>query len=341
MYRLTATYMIKLPKSLRVVGRKDELIYSVILKEFDVRIELICDDDKYMVDSVLNKKIFAVDQLKISVSRDESSKPPAKDEEKIDWFSKLEEEYRLIAVEAINRLIRFFKYEMKTPKLQEFNSRSSQFYNPVWNDKDGNELSSGSITLNSPLVLFPPGPHLLSEKDFDKADDIKLQYALNNDVEIDVYKEFLSDAQTSILDNKSRRAVLELAISCEVAVKGLFFSQGTPAGTAYEYLEDKGKIRTSIIELISGLAKFVFGKSFKEFDPSAYEHIDYLFRARNKVAHRGKLLYRDKNGSEHQVDRSTLENWWASVDKLMGWIDHIKEENNLYFPIEDHIKKNG
>ncbi len=144
---------------------------------------------------------------------------------------------------------------------------------------------------------------------------------MQNDVNIEMHMEFFADAQTSVVNGKFRRAILELAIACEVAVKGAFFAKSTIAGAAYEYLEDKGKVHTRVIELIDGVAKVALGQSFKDVAPDAYKDIDHLFRARNKVAHRGELIYRDEGGTEREVDRSTLEAWWVSVDTLLSWID--------------------
>jgi hypothetical protein len=45
----------------------------------------------------------------------------------------------------------------------------------------------------------------------------------------------------AIFENKLARAVIDTAISCEVAVKQTFFGESTIARAAYEYLEDRGQ----------------------------------------------------------------------------------------------------
>jgi hypothetical protein len=216
-------------------------------------------------------------------------------------------------------VIRFFKYEMNTPYLRESRVQDAQFDNPQWTDRNGKELQSGILEF-AVTVLSPPGPGLLGEKDFTEEEDAKLRGALQNDLDIETPREFLCDAQTSILNGKLRRAILEMAIACEVAVKVAFFAKATAAGAVYEYLEDKKQLRVRVIELIDGAAKLACGRSFKEDQPDAYRHIDFLFRARNKVAHRGENTYRDDAGNKHQFDHPTLEAWWASVGILMNWI---------------------
>ena len=330
MYRLTATYKIELPYQLRIRRSKDDpLRYNAVIEEFDVEVALVCDGDfryKEKDDLHFTRTVTRID---VSISRDEDSAPPdvivsergARDfKDRAPWFSNRGEEYRRIALEAVNRVIRFFRYEMRTPNLLEFTNSNNEFSNPQWTNGAGKEIQPGLFEFVV-TVLSSPGPELLGEKDFTDAEDEKLRYALQNDVNIELYMEFLADAQTSIRNGKFRRAILEMAIACEVAVKGAFFAKSTIAGAAYEWLEDKRQVHVRVIELIDGAAKVAVGKSFKDVDPDAYKDIDHLFRARNKVAHRGVMIYRDDSGTENEVDRSTLAAWWVSVDTLMSWID--------------------
>ena len=209
---------------------------------------------------------------------------------------------------------------MRTPSLVEYKNSNQEFRNPQWTNEDGEEFETGRIEF---VVTTLPsrGLKLFGEKDFTEADDENLRNALQNDLDIDLHKEFLANAQTSARNGKLSRAILEMVIACEIAVKRAFFAKSTTAGAAYEYLEDKGRIRVSVIELIHNVAKEAVGQSFKDVDSDAYQDIDYLFRARNKVAHRGVMMYRDVGGTECEVDRPTLEVWWASVDTLISWID--------------------
>ena len=329
MHRLTATYKIELPYHLRIRrSKEDPLRYNAVIEEFDVEVALVCDGDVgYKEKDDLNFTRI-VTQINVSISRDEDSAPPdvivsekAKRDfrDRVPWFEKRLDEYRLIAIEAANRVIRFFRYEMRTPNLLEFTG-GDKFLNPHWTNETGKEIEPGIITVGG-HVIHPRGPLLLGEKDFTEAEDEKLRYVLQNDIAIELHMAFLADAQTSVINGKLRRAVLEMAIACEVAVKGALFANSTTAGATYEYLEEKGRVHIKVIELIDGVAKAVFGQSFKDADPDAYKDIDHLFRARNKVAHRGDLIYRDDCGTKHNVDRPTLAAWWASVETLMSWID--------------------
>jgi len=330
MYRLTATYKIELPNQLRVKRSEDDpLCYNAVIEEFDVKVALVYDGGFWYKAKDDLHKTRKVSRIDVSISRDENSAPPdilvsetgERDfKDRGPWFSKRAKEYRRVALEAANRVIRFFRYEMRTPRLLEFTDINNKFRNPQWTNEAGKDLQPG---LSESVVtgLLARGPGLFGEKDFTEAEDEKLLYTLQNDVDIEVHMEFLADAQTSVKNGELRRAILEMAIAYEVAVKGAFFAKSTTAGAAYEYLEDKSRVHTKVIELIDGVAKAAFGQSFKDDDPNAYKDIDHLFRARNKVAHRGEMIYRDDGGTEHEVDRPTLESWWASEDTLMKWID--------------------
>jgi len=329
MYRLTASYRIELPNWLRVKRAEDDLLrYTAVIEGFDTEVILVRNGGASIKKEGEKHETRAITRIDVSVSRDEDSAPPgvAVNEkggsnftDRAPWFDEREPEYRRVAVKAVNRVIHFFKYEMNTPRLREFSMHDAQFDNPEWTNRDGEKLQSGLVKFTVSLLPFRDRG-LLGEKDFTENEDTALGDALQNDLDIKTHREFLSDAQTSILNGKLRRAILEMAIACEVAVKGAFFAKGSVAGAAYEYLENKKNLRVRVLELVGGAAKAAFGESFKDVDPGAYTHIDFLFRTRNKVAHRGEMFYLDDENNEHQVDRSILETWWESVDKLMEWI---------------------
>ena len=111
-----------------------------------------------------------------------------------------------------------------------------------------------------------------------------------------------------------------MAIACEVAIKQTFFKAATPAASAFEYLEDKGKVHLRAIDLLHGPALDAFSTSFKDSYPTEYEHLDYLFRCRNKIAHRALAQYRDDANVVHSIDRTTLEIWWQSIERLFHWL---------------------
>jgi len=333
MSRLTAIYEVEISRGLRVKrAESEELNYQTRTGDFDVGVVLLCNGGGSFKAKNDQHATRLIEKIRLRVMRDEESEPPpilvneagSRDlGEQAQWFSEREGEYKHAALTILNRLIRFFKFRMKSPYLHEFVGHEECFKNPIWKDENGGSLDSGILELSA-RVISPPGPRLLSERDFTAEDDSNLEECLAADMEPETFEEFLADAQTSILSGKRRRAILEMAIACEVAVKQLFFGEGTIAPSVFGYLEDKRRIRVKVIEFLDGAAKHTFGKSFKEANPTAFQDIDLLFRCRNKVAHKGELTYRHDSGIQDSVNQETLERWWASTEELMVWIRNAK-----------------
>ena len=333
MSRLTAIYEVETPRGLRVKRAEgEELSYQIRTGDFDVVVVLLCNGGGSFKAKNDQHATRLIEKIRLRVMRDEESEPPpipineagGRDiGERAQWFGKRDGEYKHAALTILNRLIRFFKFRMKSPYLHEFIEHEECFQNPTWEDENGGSLDSG-IHEASGKVISPPGPRLFSERDFTAEDDLNLKECLAADIEPETFEEFLTDAQTSILSGKWRRAILEMAIACEVAVKQLFFGEGTIAPSVFEYLEDKRRIRVNVIELLDGAAKHTFGESFREANPTAFQDIDLLFRCRNKVAHKGELTYRHDSGIQDLVNQETLERWWASTEELMVWIRNAK-----------------
>ncbi|MCX6677566.1 MAG: hypothetical protein NTU95_06430 [Methanothrix sp.] len=238
-------------------------------------------------------------------------------EERRRYFKERKPAYQQAAWDVLDRAVRFFKYRLHNPNLSLVNQYNNDFQNPIWIDESGNEIkdTEGIIVVTSLSSLNRFGVRFLS-----RHDDTDLVNALQNPISPDLIEQLLSDAQSAVFQGNLRRFVLETAIACETAVKQTFFAKATPSGAAYEYFEDKGKVHVSIPELIHSVAKQAFGKSFKEDEESHYNNIDFLFRCRNKVAHRGELIYRDGSGILHPVDKDKLEEWWESVTILRAWL---------------------
>jgi small basic protein len=136
----------------------------------------------------------------------------------------------------------------------------------------------------------------------------------------DLYDELLSEAQSAAVFGNVRRAVLELAIAAEVFIKNAFFARESVAGAAIDYLEGAGGRSLKATELLSGAAKNAFGVSFKEVNRTDFENIDFLFRARNSIAHRGRSRFRKDSGEEIDVDWDLLKTWWSSVSNMHTWL---------------------
>jgi hypothetical protein len=328
MSRLVANFDIKLPGlCLAAWPEDDEICFNCTINEFEVTVHLVKDssgrskgaDDKHWT--------YVIDRALVKVARDEIEDPPAvvsAEKGRRDYtvqtvyFSQRIEQYGMVAREAINRLIRFLKFRLRTPFLQELPPSHHSFRNADWTNSCGKEAGKGSIVFVAKPVPGEWGQLGVQKLKPESVESV--QAALTNPIEPTLHEEILSDAQSALFENKLRRAVLELAIACELIVKRSFFSGDSPAGAAFDYLEDKAQVKVTVLDLLHRVAQEAFGKSFREDHDSHYKNIDHLFRCRNKVAHRGELSFRDDRGVETHVDHSMVASWWDSVLKLIEWL---------------------
>ena len=329
MENLVATFEINLPGYMLVNQPEDkDLRYSVRIEEFEVEFKLERSWTTGSQEPYEKNMSRVLSRGLVSVAREEHELPPSvktspsgqRDHTiQAPYFEKRLRAYQPIALIVVNRIIRYFKYSLHNALLHELSPLDQDFQNPKWTDERGTEAGTAAgVIMAQPI----PGLHLFpfGAKKFTEDDELSLIEAIERPSEVQLYEEFLSDAQSSFFEDNLKRGVLEMAIACEVAVKRAFFSKATAAGYTFEWLEDRGRIRISLPELIDGVAKDAFGESFKDANTQAYTQIVFLFRCRNKVVHRGELAYRDEAATTHTVNPELIEKWWTSVEELMVWL---------------------
>lgn len=268
-------------------------------------------------------------KLEIDVARNESDSPPKvvpSPDGTVDlsvqqiFLSSRLPEYKAAALEIANRILRFFQYSLLTPQVQLIPRWDHCLNNPTWLDSQGNKLKGIDAIIAEPI----PGMRgELGAKKLTTAELTQLQSFLLAPTEPSLALVLLSDAQTAWFEGNLRRSVLELAICAEVLVKRRFFAEASPAGVAFDYLEDKAKISVRVLELLDPVAEAAFASSYKKHEPYNYQRIDYLFRCRNKIAHRGELAFRDDSGKSIVVNETMVESWWHAVANLMNWMKSL------------------
>ena len=270
-----------------------------------------------------------LNRLDLTVSRDEPDPPPdviitsdgRRDLTVLGQYLSLKlPHYQAAALEITNRVLRFFQYSLSTPLVRLLPSWNPALQNPRWFDVNYQELRGGL------LFVIPPVPGLhgeLGAKTLSPAELPALQSFIETPTDPSLAVTLLSDAQTAWFEGSLRRSVLELAICTEVLVKRRFFAQASPAGAAFDYLEDKGKISVRVLDLLDAVAEEAFTRSYKKQELGNYQNIDYLFRCRNKIAHRGELSFRDDSGRTVSVDAPLVEAWWHAVVNLKEWLDAL------------------
>jgi hypothetical protein len=273
----------------------------------------------------------SVAELEITVSGEEPDEPPpvlVSAEGKRDltaqqaYLLKKLPRYKRIAIEVGNRVLTFFRYTLNTPNVVRISERDQAANQATWIDASGQDLPAPTA-----IFIVQPVPGLkgqLGVKKLTPDSFENLQAYVESPKDPSLPVSLLSEAQSAWFEGNLRRAVLELSICTEVVVKRRFFAHESPAGAAFDYLEDRSKIAVKVLDLIDAVAEAAFGISYKKAEPNRYRSIDYLFRCRNKIAHRGELSFRDDGARTIAVDATTVEEWWNAVAHLVSWINSLE-----------------
>ena len=326
MTRLTAKYTMPLSAIILLRGDKVPRTYTASIDDFDVVLTISPVGGARSKQKNERLWTYISQRLIISVSRNETEDPPAiqitrngiKDyTPRVPYFEQRSAEYSRVASLVLHNAITFLRFQLRQPLLRALNEIKQHLSNPEWSDASGNKIDPGMST-----VVVPPVPGIRNQFGVVKLErkHAKLLLStLTKTKQPSLHAEILSDAQAAAFDGNIRRAVLELAIACEVFAKHTFFGSDGKASQVFEALEDRGKANVRVLDLIDIGGNAVMGKSFRILDINAYTDIDHLFRARNKVAHRGEAVFRDDKGHLHTVDAKLLNQWWRSVEKLFDW----------------------
>lgn len=240
-----------------------------------------------------------------------------------DYFKDRKTEYGQIAVKVANRAINYLRFRLWQPLLVEIEANNHYIMNPKWTDENGIEVGkSGGYLSGGGVAAW--AMEEFGARALEKKHDTSLSRYLKNPTNISLTDEILYDAQSAIYQENYRRAVLEMALSVEISTKQKVFGKESHSGIAFEYLEDKGKVNIRVLELIDGVSLQVFGQSFKKEFPNEYKEIDYLFRCRNKIAHRGEVVFKDDSGVLFSVDVGRLKIWWSAITTLLKWLRSVK-----------------
>ncbi|AXW62553.1 hypothetical protein CJO94_12135 [Ralstonia solanacearum] len=320
--------LLSIPFFFQAKGDDDDVLLSLRVNGLPVRVTLSSENSPALTDGGSGLKRFFYNKISIKISS------PDEDLQSHDFVEGrarfLLMEFQAVVIEVINRLVRYFKYNLRHPNLREITyvdllNQEQQFCNPVWQVTDGTIIAVSDKPISSG-VLSILGVGLLHGDLFgivpfttEKAQHLE-QCVISTDHSASLSDQLLSDAQGAALAGNIRRAVLELAVSIEVFVKTAFFKQEKIAGSVFDYLEDKGRETVKVIELLDGVAFHAFGESYKNASPQFFRHLDHIFRCRNKIAHRGEARYRDDTGAWHQPDQELLRQWWKAAIDMFVWL---------------------
>lgn len=345
MLRLTATFKVSLTSPLFVnrppqrigVRTIQTLRYPVRIDDSDVEIELVEVYHAMTImdrgENILRGPIWVVPRVQVSVSRTETAKPPAipatpegerNFRDRASYFHERILIYRKVALEALCRFLRFFKYRQAHVLLRD--PIGEDLDHPKWTDDTGQEVPSGVHFIEASLYGIEldddVGIHALAG-----TDDPALQQALAEPpIEPELYEELLSDARAALFQGSLRRAIIELAISCEVAIKQAFFNKATVAELSM-YFDDRRQINDDVggfTNLLGKPAEHILGQNFRKIKRRAAAHIDRLFQCRNQIAHEGEPTYKDKRGRSQIVDQAITKEWFKAANHLFCWLQCMR-----------------
>jgi hypothetical protein len=177
---------------------------------------------------------------------------------------------------------------------------------PTWIDDNGEPIEIGLTAMSA---TWTPPDYL--ENTLLQNREPELQYYLENKVTTSLVDEILLDAMGAFAERNLRQAIIEAAVCCEVATKQTL---------GVEYLESTAQDRKSVPELLDRVSRERLGASFRETDLQRWRDIDFLFRARNRAAHRGETTFRDDQDTVHVVTRQTVQAWLISLQHLLVWL---------------------
>lgn len=259
---------------------------------------------------------FACTQIEVTLERNVGKQVSTVGEINLEYRGS----YLAILHTLVNRLTTYFRYHLGNPFLRRLNAGHIESWE--WLSDQGALIHSESR--GAIVGWFPGGPgspNPLGSQWFKRSQAPELIAALQTPTDLSVAYELRAQAQEAIFEGKGFLAVLLLAVSSEVSIKTAFFRRDSIASDAFDYLEEKRQIEVSPVELVNKVAKRAFGQSFSEHDKAAFDSLDNLFRCRNKIAHRAKAAFRDKNEKLTSPTAQTLVEWWNTVRKLQTWLE--------------------
>lgn len=295
----------------------DKTAFGVNIDGFDVEIKPLIDKRCSYKKEGDNYSTYGSNELSVTVTKDFDG-----NESEINWH--VVDKYEKSAEIATNRLLRYFQYKLNIPLLMLIDAHDDPWSNsPIILNRDENDkILSPSISCSDYSRNFAYGYYpKFGMKALTDINDESLLDALKNELAPSLHEEFLCSARTEIIEGNIRRAVLEMAICCEVFVKSNLFSGSSVSSAVFDYLSRQRKIEVSVSELLHQPVKEVWGRSFKEDNLDDWKNITYLFNARNRVAHSGVCEFRTDKGKRYDVDEFIVNDWWASLEKMFSWLN--------------------
>jgi len=337
MPRLRCLFKYELPDSVLIEYRERETILRDLANAFDslawgmgdfeVELSIAAIGDSAKSVNGGETWVSEVNTLEILVSRDETEELPITEPDeqgRVDlrplqsFLDGLRTEYMRIASGIVVKFMLYLKYESGHPIVNTVPSfAQTEFENPKWFSEDGEQIW-GRVTYFSSnpglsMKLFPDcGVTPLKSITQDE-----LLTFLNAPRPPELFEEILGDARIAIAEGNTRRAILEMAIACEVGTKQIVSGSESYKSSVIDQLSESKLMNASNLDYIDKIPTILYGHSIKHDDKISYLTVKCLYKCRNSVVHEGKPQYKDDMGRVKNVDREVLIDMWNAVNQVI------------------------
>jgi hypothetical protein len=316
-----------------LIGEGESSTFSVVFKvrEFRVGIQMGSSNVPSMGHADSAVKRFFFDRLGVDISADITAEETARFCKDFFYYRSILEKYQYALIEAINRIISYFKFGLRNPMLrlwgyEDLLRDGANFFGPRWSS-DGKEvpLDLGDF-YKLPGVVAIPGGRFLNQYGFGIEKFTPHFYSdfeafLQTPTKPRLFDQLLSDAQSAVIDGNVRRAVLEFAIGIEVLIMSTFKTINTVVPkTSLKSWSSTAKA-AEVLGVLSIASKIAFGESFEQVAPQDFVILKSIFRTRNSIAHEGKCEYAMDDGTIVVVTHADLKVWWTSVLSMAKWLE--------------------
>ncbi len=309
-YPLTAVFDIELPQPPLVffqaadestewpTERLKDYELSLCLEEAEVRLRLRASTN-HASRPAEGGRVARASILEVRVTRQEQESPPggrtipSQAEEfraRCAYFDQRAPSYIAVARAVAERLLGFLRFQNGQVGLgTAYDLSHRSFQNPVWLDSEGQEVHSRTITFE---MIFDRGAHeeVWWIRALEPSDREALKSYLQRPSELPSYRQILAAAKEAALTGELSRAVVETAMAAEIALKRILFTPSTPAAGAIEHLEQHGKFKPSMEDLLKATGG-AFGTRFHDAHGQEYQDILQLYKGRGRIVHHGVLEY--------------------------------------------------
>lgn len=234
------------------------------------------------------------------------------------WLNERHPRFEAEARRITDRFLFTLRHTFGVPLVQGSTDLSPvPFANPVWRYTGRGTLSDRGWTMipkGSPgLMLYPAFRVVPLTEDNLRA----IQDGLREHAEVPLYRELLADARDMVARSDYRRAVIDLAVACEVALKHRLLVHGSIAARTWQYLEQNRQLRIGVHDLLQAARNIA-----PQEPPSSSSMLPDLISCRDRIVHHGVVEYRrTKNDPWQAVDRATVTAWWSAVADYVDWLE--------------------